>query len=74
MKDIRYTVEFFSKDSASWEACSPEFQGYVHAFEELERHSQNDPYVPHRLVETEYVRTTLVLTAFGEMVEKGDVA
>ena len=67
-----YTVEYFSNDNEEWTGTvgSWAYNDYTEALEMMRRQAGDHPDLPHRIVETKVVRTTVALASQGEELVK----
>ena len=61
-----FIVEYYSNDNGAWEESSREHRDYNKALETMRRTASDHPDLPHRIVETKVVRTTVALASQGE--------
>ena len=63
-----YTVEYFSNDNEEWKGTvgSWAYNDFTEALEMMRRLASDHPDLPHRIVETKIVRTTVALASQGE--------
>lgn len=61
-----YIVEFYSNDNGMWEESSIPLHDYYVALETMRLQASEHPDLPHRLVETKVVRTTVALASQGD--------
>ena len=61
-----YIVEFYSNDNGMWEESSQPLHDYYVALEMMRLQASEHPDLPHRIVETEVVRTTVALASQGD--------
>ncbi len=61
-----FIVEYYSNDSNEWVESSQPLYDYYAALEAMRLQASAHPDLPHRIVETKVVRTTVALASQGE--------
>ena len=63
---MMYTIEYYSNDNGTWEESTLPYHDYYVALETMRLQASDHPDMPHRIIETKVIRTTVALASQGD--------
>jgi hypothetical protein len=63
---MMYIIEYYSNDNGMWEESTLPHHDYYVALETMRLQASDHPDIPHRIIETKVIRTTVALASQGE--------